>query len=501
MANLISKERAFIMMFTGVINVRSIVVLLACVVNIGYLSLLYDVLPTYTCSSWSQIPVAYNFYKYSAFSPIIEEIENKTQKAVPIGKCKGLEKPSANDTVGYAFLVGSLWKLTGSCDLVYIQLLQIALFCLMIFLIYQMVFLLFLSSSIAFISSLLLIFWHKLIVSNVMPARDIWAFYGGVVLSYALLKFFLEKGSYSYRKIFLAALFFAFCQFLRPNIFGQFLTLCVVFLLLSYFYQKKAMMGSLKVVALVMCANIIFFWIPFMGFNKATYGRYFVGPLGHGLLASLGTVANPWGLECDDNVLVAHVKNSYSLVENDVVATNDAQFQEFLKFLKEKPSVYVRAVLLSLRRALFYEIETGMRFIYSYCQNISSFKNKLEEKFRAEKLIEQQKETFKLAIVQGSSLRKLLELLVGKILILCGYFGIFVLLLKRRFIAIVFLMGGVFGGCWMLCLSHFEERYIIPLAWPFAVFAGYFLVFFWRWIIRKLSNYYCKSFVSRKVFP
>ncbi len=479
---------------------KIILFLLCCAVNFSYLAVMYDILPRATCSSWSQIPVAYNFYKYSSFSPIIEEIEDKTQKVLPIGKYKGLEKPSANDTVGYAFLVGMLWKLTESCDLIYVQLLQILLFCLMAFLIYEIIFLLFESSAVAFIGVLLLIFWHKLIVLNIIPARDIWGFYGGVVLSYVLLKFFLENGLYSYVKIFFAASFFAFCQFLRPNIFGQCLSLCAVLLFLFYFYKKRSMTSCFKAVALIVSVNILFFWIPFMSLNKVIYERYFVGPLGHGLLASLGTVSNPWGLQCEDNALVAHVKKAYVLTENDVVKINDAQLKEFFNFLKEKPSVYIRAVLLSLRRALFYEIEMGLKFIYRYCGNISLLKNKLGERFAEQhEVVDNQSKALRVVDVQGFLLRKLIESLLGKMLIFFGYCGIFVLIFQRRFIPIIFLMMGVFGGCWMLCLSHFEERYVIPFAWPFAVFAGYFLVFFWQWITTKLLLYR-RFFIVEKAF-
>ncbi len=453
---------------------RNIAVMVGCMVNIAHLTLLYDVLPSSTGSSWHHIPLAYNFYKYGTLSEIKEDIEYKTQKAIPAHIYEQPEKPTINDTVGYAFLVGALWKITGSLDLLDVQLLQIIMFCLMVFFLYEIFFLLFQNAAVAFIGCLLIDFWYHLILMNVTPSRDIWGYYGGVILAYVLLKLFLSK-AYSYQKVFFGASFFAFCQFLRPNIVGQCATLCAAIFVLFYFYKKDAIKQCLRGIAIVVFANILFFWAPFIVFNKLVYDRYFVGPVGHGLLASLGTVENPWSLKCDDEKIIIHVRETQHInEEHGSAALNDAGVQEFLKLLKENPFVYIAAVWNSFQSALFFEAQAVMHFFYKCFHDSAFFTSKVQEAW---------------GLGKGLFLLKILEHFSSKVLRNLGYIGLIILMFQRRFIPVIYLVGGVFLGMWILMFSHFEERYVIPFSWPFAAFAAYFLLFFWSWAKKK----FCKS--------
>lgn len=456
---------------------KELAVVIALTVNTFFLCVLYDVLPSYTSSSWQQVPIAYNFYKHGTLAQMEERIVYKTQKAVPLGLYDAPEKPSVNDTVGYGFLVGSIWKITNSLDLIDVQILQILLFCLTIFLMYGMALLLFQSSSIAFIGSLLVTFWYHLVLMNVIPARDIWGYYGGVVLTYVFLKFFLFK-TYSYRKVFLGAAFFGFCQFLRPNIVGQCATLCAALLLLFYFYKRKELQRGIRVVGLVVLANVLFFWVPFISFNKIVYDRYFVGPVGHGLLASLGTVDNPWGLKCDDLVVVEYIKKNNSSVIVDSVTQDEAGVTKFLRLLKEHPFVYMSAVIKSVKSALFFEVEAVYNFFYKCFSDDAFFMTKVNEA---------------LCLNPGLFILKILEHFSSKVLRIIGYCGLLLVLYRRQFISPLFLIGGVFFGMWVLLLSHFEEHYVVPFAWPFALFAGYFLVVTWQWAFVKSQSTHTKA--------
>ncbi len=481
---------------SSVFGLRGIAVSLACIINLVYLGVLYDVLPSQTCSSWKHIEIAYNFYKYGMLSQVIEKIENKTQKAIPVGMYDSPRKPSINDTVGYGVLVGLLWKMTGICNVLVVQLLQIALFCLMIFFMYGIILLLFQNSIVAFVGSLVIAFWYKLILMNIIPARDIWGYYGGVVLAYVLLKAFFER-KYNYKKVFLGAAFFAFCQFLRPNTFGQCITLCVALFLLCYFYKKDHFRYCFKVISLVLLANMLFFWIPFLSFNKIVYDQCFVGPLGHGLLASLGTVDNPWGLKCDDGEIVAHIKKTYSLDGGDMLKMNDAGMHEFLRLVKENPLVYVQALLKTVEKTLFYEIETLIQFGYNFFKDIFSFrKYMIQDQFGQEESCLSQQLNIDLHV--GIPHLRMLERLSAKLVMVCGYLGLLLLLFRRRVLPVIFLMGGVFAGCWILCLSHFEERYVIPFAWPFAIFAGYFLVTAGGWVMQRIRYFRGRSIAKKK---
>ena len=463
-----------------IISFRNIAVMVGCIVNLTHLTLLYDVLPSNTGSSWHHIPLAYNFYKHGTLSEIKEDIEYKTQKATPTCIYECPEKPTVNDTVGYAFLVGSLWKITKSLDLLDIQLLQIIMFCLMIFFLYEIFLLLFQNAAVAFIGCLLIDFWYHLVLMNVTPSRDIWGYYGGVVLAYVLLKLFLSE-AYSYKKVFFGASFFAFCQFLRPNIIGQSATLCLALFTLFYLYKKDAMKQCLSGIAIVVFANILFFWAPFITFNTLVYDRYFVGPVGHGLLASLGTVDNPWALKCDDEKIVVHVRKAQETnEEHGSAALNDAGVQEFLKLLKENPLIYLKAVWNSFQSALFFEAHAVIHFFYKCFHDSLFFTSKVQEAW---------------GLGKSLFLLKILEHFSSKVLRNLGYLGLIILIFQRRFIPIIYLMGGVFLGMWILMFSHFEERYVIPFSWPFAVFAAYFLSFLGKWMCNKLIGF--KGFLKK----
>ncbi len=444
-----------------------LVVFIALIVNLGTFYTLYDVLPSYTSSSWNQIPSAYSFYKYGTLSAVHEEIKEKTQIVIPLKIYSTSLKPTTNDTIGYAALVGILWKITGSLNLIDIQILQILLFCLMIFFIYQIFFLLFNNKYVAFYGSLLLIASHQFILLNIIPARDIWGFYGGVIFSYILLKAFLLP-QYSFKKIMLGSVFFSFCQFLRPNIFGQLLTLNIMFLLLVYLYKKDFLKQAIKIIGITLMVNILFFWVPFISFNKFTYDRYFVGPLGHGLLSALGSVENPWNLKCDDNVIAQYVNKTESATYFcGSPEYNDAGTKIFIRLCKENPSIYIKSIIKNMKDFFFYIID----------------KEKIEDRFLHffEKINKTLLVNNKLLII------KCIELL-GDFLKIFAIFGILLLYCNKKYISLIFLLGGVLLGAWILLFSHFEERYVVPFLWPLAGFSAYFFVSAFEWIKGKIKS-------------
>ena len=190
------------------------------------------------------------------------------------------------------------------------------------------------------------------------------------------------------------------------------------------------------------------------------YDRYFVGPTGHGLMASLGTVENPWGLKCDDSVVANYIRSQEVVAGNNHACYNETGLRIFIELLKKNPLIYVKAVGKALLSAFFYEIESLVSYTNQSIQDFSGFLKKVKKAF-----------------VSGAGIftLKVLENTSGRLLSLLGYFGLALALFRRRFLPVIFLIGGVFLGMWILLLSHFEERYIVPFAWPFAIFVGYFL--------------------------
>ncbi len=448
-------------------------------VNVVHLCVLYDELPALAHSSWSHMSLAYNFYKNSSVY-ISDRIGDRSQIIESKGKADVLTAPSTYDTVGYGVLVGALWKVTHSCNLLDIELLQILIFSLLMLLVYEIGFMLFASRAMAFIGCMMLLAWNQLIVLNVTPARDIWGYYGGVVLLYVLLRFFFSR-NYSFLKIFGGATFFAFCQFLRPNIVGQCATLSLALLAAVYFFKKEQLQQCYKVIGLVWLANILFFWVPFVGCNKTIYDRWFVGPIGHGLIASLGTVKNPWGIECSDRVIASHIQQETQNARYATPASEEAGVKLFFKLIKINPFIYLKALIVSFKDSLFNELETAFIYLYSYFKNSVFFQEKWKAMTDAS---------------WSMSIFRILDFLSARFIRFLGYCGIAYALYRRNYLAVLFLVVGIFMGMWVLLFSHFERRYVIPFAWPFALFSGYFLVACWQWLLQRYKQ---KTSSSKRV--
>lgn len=214
--------------------------------------------------------------------------------------------------------------------------------------------------------------------------------------------------------------------------------------------------------------NILFFWIPFISYNKIVYNYYFVGPLGHGLLVALSSVENPWNLEMNDGSIVNHVSKAQSLDPSDYGKTviADASLQEFIKLFMEKPSVYFKALCLSIKKSFLYELSKWKTRIDNFSEKIQST----------------------LSLTYAGCFFRLLGVF-GDIIRLFAWVGLIILLHRKKYIPLIFLMGGVFLGMWVLWISHFEERYVVPFSWPLAVFAAYFFVSAFEWIKIKFKNF------------
>ena len=93
------------------------------------------------------------------------------------------------DTVGYGVLLGLLWKLTGSFSYLDVQLLQILLFSLLMFLWYQLGLWFFKKPCHAFLWGLSVLLFLPIFYLNVQTNRDVWAYYGSFFLFYLVLRY------------------------------------------------------------------------------------------------------------------------------------------------------------------------------------------------------------------------------------------------------------------------------------------------------------------------
>lgn len=369
--------------------------------------------------------------------------------------------PDPVDTIGYGVLLGLLWKLTGSYRYLDIQLLQVFIFSALMFLVYEVAYLLFLNQRKALFASVAHLLFFPLIFQNIQPLRDIWAYYGLIILVYAYLNF-LKQGCW-YRLV-LWGILFPLMQWVRPTTFFAFVTLSAA--LIFYALFRKRVVGLVfGMVLLTAMNNVIFFWIPFIAYNHQTYGRYFVGPVGRDLFAGLGEYENPWKYQLSDKWYGLFMKNHYPHLTTQLEQDDQAK-KIFWRSVKERPLFFIKTLIMRLGAQLLPNLPWSI-FPSELYAGTTTFIEKIKLGFK--KL-----DVFFDVFVRAFYIR---------LFIIFGYLGIF-LMLRHGYQYQVFVLISLMLGNAKTLLSHIEYRYLVPFYWPLAFFAGYSV---W-WIIDILKK-------------
>src|SRR3989338_3034676 len=224
----------------------------------------------YGYSIYKKNSIALNYYHMPDMQRSIEQI-NLRDTPVP---------PSRQDTIGYGVILGLLWKIFNKPSMFYIQFIQMVVYSLSSVLLWRIL-LVYLSFITSFVCMIGFFLYTPLVYMNIVPIRDIWAFYGGIVLLYTFVQL-LFRDEYGFKKVFIGGAIFAFCQFIRPTIFLQLFTVSIVALLISFLWYPEKKRKLLKMVGVCFLTNGLFFWIPIISFNKYSYNRFFVSVSGHG---------------------------------------------------------------------------------------------------------------------------------------------------------------------------------------------------------------------------
>lgn len=357
-----------------------------------------------------------------------------------------------NDTIGYGLVLGLLWKITHSYSFKDVQWLQIAIYSLLMILLYQIAFLLFGSAQIAFSACLAHLLFFPLIAMNVQPVRDVWAYYGVVILVYGMLHYLFNKGSLW--RLLVCALGFSVCQFIRPSVFLALLTMSFVFFM--YGLVHRALIKNVTfMIASLWCVNVLCFWVPFMVYNKITYNRYFVGPVGLDLLEGLGEFPNRWGYKLDDIWASDYICTKYKVLPGTPEFDDKAQ-QEFNQAFKQEPLTYV----LNIFKRLPGLVLPGLPWIFytvSPYAGASLWQEKLQSIMHSKDLM----------------IDFLLRHIYIRLYLFLGYLGAIMLLMQRRYFLVALLFGGILLGGLGKLPSHIEYRYVVPYYWVFGLCAAY----------------------------
>ena len=374
---------------------------------------------------------------------------------------------SIQDTVGYGVLLGLLWKITGSLRYLDIQILQILIFSLLMFLFYSLAFMIFGNERTALLCSIAHLCFLPLFYLNVQACRDIWAYYGVLLMIWALVSYlFFNK---SYGTLFMSAVAFALIQHIRPTIL---LPLCMAGVVIggAGVFKKVSFLRVFKAFITFGMMNVLIFWLPFMAHNKMAYNRYFVMGSGQGLLEGLGEYPNKWGFQLNDGWVGEYIYAKYGITYG-TQECDDVAKQEFLKAYYEDPGHFYR----SIARRLPLVILPGLPW-----NNICN----VPEDTMYDSLWAKVK--VKIAIC-FSSARGLFDFLTRHIYIrlylLLGYFGLALMLWSKKYIWVALIVVAVILPSWSCIQSHIEYRYLIPYYAFYSLFVGYGVVFFCHHIV------------------
>lgn len=424
-------------------KLKLFLVALALIFN-GIFLLLYD--PTYFFAI-SQLhgQVGYNVVCFnscninSAITDYCGQLQQTENRLINYDEIKNInfgfpqEFFPVNDTIGYGIILGLLWKLTGTFSFFDIQLLQIIMYVIVLLLYYQTCFLLFGNFFTAFCCSIAQLFFFPLLWLNVQPVRDIWAYYGSVILLYGIVQFLLQFKRKSWIIIVLCSLLFSIYQYIRPSVFLVLITLSLASFL--YALHVKQIKKIIYMLLVAWSVNGIFFWLPFCAYNMHAYSRLFVGPVGQDLLEGLGEFENPWNYHLCDRWLAKYIGEKYC-VKYGTPEFDDAAKQEFDAAFKENPLFYFATIVRRIPQIIL----PALPWVYD---NAISWKLLLSKWYM-------------------------------RLFMILGYVACLYAFAQKRFFVLALTAAILLAGLGKLP-SHIEYRYLIPFYWIFSLPIGFLL--------------------------
>lgn len=357
---------------------------------------------------------------------------------------------STIDTPFYGLLLGLLWKITHSLSYNDIIIVQMLLFTLCICLLYRIASIIFSDKKTAFCIALAHLAFFPLTYLNVYPLRDIWVYYGLMIMFYGIVTYFYN--AHSWKILLSCALFFSLCQLIRPPLFASFLALIFVICIGMVFKFIPFFKGSTLIVIMT-AANICGFWVPFSSYNKKIHDRIMVSSHGQTCLSGLGELPNRWGYKVDDGWFDYYMKKNFNL-QVDTPECNEKALQIFFKTIIEDPGFYLKILLYRLPNLLL----PGLVW-FSYVPNFdyASLKQKIVSAF------------FSFHALSDLVGRQLYI----RLYLFCGYLGIIFLFLRRYYFLVLLLFFGIIASSWWMVFVHLEHRYLIPYYAFFSVPIGY----------------------------
>jgi hypothetical protein len=232
--------------------------------------------------------------------------------------------------------------------------------------------------------------------------------------------------------------------------------------LLGYMIVKKEYKRVLLLLTILFSTNLVFFWTPFVTYNKIAYNRYVVTSTGLNLLEGLGEFENRWGYRLSDGWYTEFMKKNYPEIETDIERDDKAR-ELFWAAVKEDPAHYITSVLKRIPRILF----PGLPWFKYVRPNQIGFYRRYLSGTPLTTII---KEIFSSPIMLFDFIARYIY--IGLFLLL-AYLGILLLLIRKKFFPVCFILIGVISSGYSVILMHTDHRYLIPYCAFFALFVGH----------------------------
>jgi len=448
-----------------------IIFILALIVRTGILIRHHH---TYYVSGLTQGLLARNIIKGKGLvvgeeeSRMLCKLQEEKKQLIDVSEITDFEDdiyyPQIFDMPGHGILLAGIWKLTNNYRYIYVQVLQILIDSLMVFLLFLIVKDLFGEKSAVITAFLYSIYLPQAFLS-VHPLRDCWPMFIGIIVIYLIIQYFKYSG---FLLPFLAGLIIGIGAYLRPNVV-YLAIFCSIFAVL-YLGKKRAVR-----LALISSIVVIFLLLPWWVRNYRIYHKFI--PLsanfGAALWGGLGIVSNPYGFEYSDAAADKYVQEMGYNYRYGTPEFSDVLLKKTLKVIKTHPFFYLKTILYRIPKALIPGIPWGIEpKDFNFVPKWSFY---LWKEVTGRGLIDYAKAH---PFIFGY---KLARRGITVILFILALLGIW---LKRKQYVKVFLLISIPFYFILIhsTVTYPNDRYLLPGTWVYLVFSAVFIENLWeRW--------------------
>ncbi|MEK7524341.1 MAG: hypothetical protein AAB588_04925 [Patescibacteria group bacterium] len=353
---------------------------------------------------------------------------------------------TAHNTPGYPMLISATWFIFGENKYIYIQTLQVLLNVLAVFAVY-LVANYFFDIKTAILGSAILGLYLPLLLSAYTPVRDIWIYFG-IVLLFIIYQRSLTALGFNYKKFTLSAgILLGIMSLIQPIFFylPAFLGVALGSAFKSWKQGVVIFLGTMMSILIILSPWTIRNYVLFHRFIP-TQTR-----IGAGLWEGMGAFENPIGAILSDNAAFEEAKK-----ENPNVQYGSPEYDEILgrkaiAAIKKYPLWFISAAIRRIPKVLFP--------LY------------IPQKISVKKIIQESKAEKKLFFLQPILFTDpaLWFNLFDIFLSLFGLIGMWIYHHRWRTLVLFYLIPAYFIA--ILAPLHVEPRYVLGIRFIFIIFA------------------------------